>query len=175
MDYSKDIEVKILKPDDWMLLRAIRIDMVAEKPEYFLDTPVTAAARPESEWRARLGHPITRHFGFFLKGELIGIIGAFHYPQLPERTIDIGMLYIRPEYRGRGLAKIGFRKCLDYAATLQDIDYAATAHREGNNASRKVIEAMGFNLAYVCEKPFGDNTIGKSWNYKITIKREHHA
>ncbi len=170
-----EIEIKALTPSDWELLRAIRIDMVIEYPGYFLESPEKAAARLESEWRARLDDKVNRHFGFFDKGNLAGIIGVFRFDTLPERTIDIGMLYVRPLYRGNGLSRYGYKACLDYAATLPDVDYAVVAHREGNAASRKVIEDMGFKLAYICEKPFGDNTIGKSWNYKIDITRGCHA
>ncbi len=170
-----EIEIKALTPSDWELLRAIRIDMVTEYPEYFLESPERAEARLESEWRARLGDAVNRHFGFFDKDNLAGIIGVFRFDALPERTVDIGMLYVRPPYRGNGLSRQGYKACFDYAATLPDVDYAVTAHREGNNASRKAIEDMGFKLAYICEKPFGDNTFGKSWNYKIDIIRGPHA
>ncbi len=163
--------MKALTKEDWKSFRDIRIDMVTECPGYFLESSDQAKARSEQEWKDRLSAPISRLFGFYLSNQLVGLIGIFSYDKLPPECLKIGMLYIRPSYRGKGLCKSGYRACLDYAYSLKDFSKVIVSHREGNAASRAAILAAGFTQTTKTRKLFGDECVDFSCNYELEISR----
>lgn len=165
-----DYTTKTLTPDDWQLLRDIRIEMVRNCPEAFLEAEEAARARPQEEWIRRLSSPISRHFGFFKEPELIGLIGIFSHDKLPPDVLEIGMNYTSPSYRGKGLTTLGYQHCLAYAKSLSGYSEIHVAHRKGNAASKAAILRAGFEFRNTTRKSYGDGKEDISHNYIYKLK-----
>jgi len=169
---TENIRIRPLDKSDWELLREIRIEMVTNNPEYFLESPDHARSRSKEDWENRLNNPPSKSFGFFSGEKIIGLIGVYKNDKLPEGAMDVGALYITPQYRGRGLSARGYESCLDYASGVDGIETIIVSHREGNEASRASILRAGFEFVGISEKVFGDGTKGISWNYKKENKQK---
>jgi len=148
--------IKKLVPEEWELLQKIRIEMVRNNPECFLESEESARARSKEEWIKRLSDQVNRIFGFFKNDQIIGLIGIFSHDQLPDKILEIGMSYTTPEYRKKGLTTLGYRYCLDYAESLTGFSAVQVSHRQGNEASRAAIMRAGFQFLKLTHKSFGD-------------------
>ncbi len=62
---KENIHIRPLDKSDWELLREIRIEMVTNNPEYFLESPEQARSRIREDWENRLNTPPSKSFGFF--------------------------------------------------------------------------------------------------------------
>jgi RimJ/RimL family protein N-acetyltransferase len=69
----------------------------------------------------------------------------FRFPVMGHRDVQIGATYTRPEWRGRGLARMAVRAACDYwGGRAERIWYIVETQ---NVASVRVIESCGFVLA----------------------------
>jgi RimJ/RimL family protein N-acetyltransferase len=111
---------------------------------------VRSAARPviralPGEWQALITDPGQRTFGLFTAGELIGITAAFTDRGDPSgRTALLGMSYIAPGHRGRGLTALLYGARLAWVRARPAFQRARVSHRKSNLASRRAIERHGF-------------------------------
>jgi ribosomal protein S18 acetylase RimI-like enzyme len=54
VDVDKAVEIRVLEPDEWMLLRAVRLRALRDSPTAFASSLDREAAMTEDEWRSRL-------------------------------------------------------------------------------------------------------------------------
>ncbi|MDQ1656509.1 MAG: hypothetical protein QOD41_1592 [Cryptosporangiaceae bacterium] len=99
--------VRRVRAADWPLLKAQRIEMVADTPIAYGETAAQAEARPDEHWRGTAasqehGGVMTKLLAFTESGELAGAAGGWADETGAPRTFVVGV-YIAPAYRGRGL------------------------------------------------------------------------
>ncbi len=87
-------------------MRALRLEMLADAPLAFLETIADAAARPHTDYAARIAYTsagITdAQFVADPSGRLVGHAGGTVAPDEPGLTV-IFAVYITPSWRGSGL------------------------------------------------------------------------
>jgi GNAT superfamily N-acetyltransferase len=87
-------------------MRALRLEMLADAPLAFLETLADAAARPHTEYAARIAYNSTgSHAAQFIAdpgGRLVGHAGGVASPHEPDLTVVFGV-YVTPAWRGTGL------------------------------------------------------------------------
>jgi ribosomal protein S18 acetylase RimI-like enzyme len=96
------VEVRRLEPDDWPMLREVRLRSLADTPEAFGSTHAHEAAFDEAEWRRRAGSN-----GWFVAsdGEApVGIVAGYREPTAPPWQRHLVAMWVAPDTRGRGLA-----------------------------------------------------------------------
>jgi GNAT superfamily N-acetyltransferase len=93
--------VRVLLPDDWRILRELRLAALLDAPYAFVSTYESTANRTEQEWRAWPTHGVV--FGAFLGGEPLGMVGAAPLPDDPS-TAHLIAMWVAPAGRGTGLA-----------------------------------------------------------------------
>lgn len=141
------LSVRLLTEADWESYRALRLEMLADAPDFFWATLADVAAYTESTWRERAAGPQT-HLQALRDGEPVGAlsidwIGYTEDMRLDEDTVNIVSVYVRPGHRGLGVVD-----ALLFAA--DEVMRAAGRRRqlletpEDNIRGRRAYERLGF-------------------------------
>jgi ribosomal protein S18 acetylase RimI-like enzyme len=95
--------IRRVEPDDWQLLRAVRLRALASDPDTFLDTVANARRLSDQHWRER-ARSSDRNITFVheLDGTFDGMVSAFVADD-PETAYLVGM-WVAPKLRGKGVA-----------------------------------------------------------------------
>lgn len=109
------ITIRQLLPDDFAILREIRLEALKLHPEAYSSAYEDWEKFSEDEWRAKLSAPV---FAAFDGAKPVGLIGL--WPQNGARTEHraiIVMVYVQDHMRGQGVAKKLLHAVQDYAQT----------------------------------------------------------
>ncbi len=138
---SEDIEIRRLGPDDAALYRAIRMEALERCPEAFASTLEIEAARPPEAFAERL--QASAVFAALNAGEPVGMAGFYRHdtPKMAHKGMLWGM-YVRPEARGRGIARRLLEAVLAHAASEAEILQLAVT--TDNAPARALYAGMGF-------------------------------
>ena len=127
------MNIRRLTAEDAETLRPVRLEALRIHPENFGADHDDEAARPPEWWRSRLENPDGALFGAWIDGDLAGIIfmgqerGKKHRHQG-----SIGMFYVRPQFRGRGVGDALMKAALEEAAKrVEHVTLTVTASNEG--------------------------------------------
>ena len=107
------LEIKLILPEDWPVLRDVRLRALADAPGAFGTTWAEASAYSEEEWQARArrfseGPPATGCIAYW-EGAPCGMACA--YPSAEQRqAAGLASFWVAPEARGQGVADalVGF-------------------------------------------------------------------
>lgn len=101
--------VRRVTEDDWRLLRAVRLEMLADTPLAYLETVDDAEARSEGEWRFRAGRGSAGPVNLALAaedpvvpGRWVGFYACFVDAPGQGHVVSV---YVAPSHRGSGLAR----------------------------------------------------------------------
>ncbi len=132
--------------EDWRSLRHLRLLALSTEPGVFFRRFDEEAGLPDAHWVAlATGDDAHQIFGLFQGERLIGISGVFADRNDPSgATASLGMSYIVPEYRRRGLAARLYEARLAWARARPQFARAVVGHRRSNAASQRSIERFGF-------------------------------
>jgi RimJ/RimL family protein N-acetyltransferase len=135
------IAVRRLEPDDWELLREVRLRSLADTPDAFGSTHAREAEYDETRWRELLSGG-----GWFLAfdGEApVGIVCGYHDDSSPDDQRHLVAMWVAPQARGTGLAPELVAAVIDWArddgATEVTLGVA-----DGNERARAVYLRYGF-------------------------------
>jgi RimJ/RimL family protein N-acetyltransferase len=99
---AHNVTVRRLEPDDWELLREVRLRALADAPEAFGSTYARELGYDQTEWRRRAGSS-----AWFLATDdqsVLGIVAGYRDPRwLPDRRPLVAM-WVAPQARGSGVA-----------------------------------------------------------------------
>lgn len=111
------IEIQALRPDDWQIWRALRLEALAEAPHAFGSSLAawTGEGDLEARWRGRLEN-VPYNAVARLDGTPAGMIGATA-PDAEGRA-ELLSLWVAPFARGRGVGDALVDAVADYAAGL---------------------------------------------------------
>ena len=95
---SDATELRRLGPDDWEVLRDVRLRALADSPDAFGSTVEREREFDEKEWRRRLVRPVYA----VLDGDRpVAMAGAF----TDDGRVQVWGMWTDPEHRGRGHAR----------------------------------------------------------------------
>lgn len=111
------LEIKLLAPDEWQVLRAIRLRALRESPEAFTSHYEAEARLSERHWRQRLVN--AEWVVADERGTIVGIAGLVEGEQ-PHEEQHIESAWVAPTHRRRGvfrsllagLTELGRQACL---------------------------------------------------------------
>jgi ribosomal protein S18 acetylase RimI-like enzyme len=135
------MNVRRLDPDDWELLRAVRLGSLADSPASFGSTHEREAAFDEAEWRNRAASN-----GWFIAvdgDEPVGIVAGYQDPAAPVGQRHLVAMWVAPGARGRGVAP----KLIDAVVQSAREDGASELTlgvADGNERARAVYLRYGF-------------------------------
>ena len=136
--------IRALAPADAEALRELRLEALTAAPASFGSSREEEAALSLETFRARLS-PATPSviFGAFAGDRLVGMAGFLASEKAKHRHKGILWgVYLRPEWRGRGLAERLVRQVIEHAARHVLL---LQAHVEASNdAARRIYYRLGF-------------------------------
>jgi len=131
--------------------RELMLRAYAQAPDAFTSTPEERAAQPESWWVKRIADPAGHSVAFgCLDGEsLVGTVTVefSSKPKTRHKAHVIGM-FVAPEARGRGAARLLVEAALDLCRSREGITSVTLTVTEGNEPAIALYRAVGF-------RPFG--------------------
>lgn len=137
--------VRALALAEWDLFRNLRLMALKDAPGVFATSYADAVKRPSETWQSLVSGPTNQIFGLFDGEHLVGIAGAFAWPDdASGETATLVMSYIVPAYRGRGLSGLLYTAALDWTRAHPPFKRVIVAMRASNAASRRACERHGF-------------------------------
>jgi ribosomal protein S18 acetylase RimI-like enzyme len=136
------IEIRRVGPDEWQLLRDIRLAALRDAPDAYESTYADELLMDEAAWRARIQG--AAQFVALADDEPIGLaVGLFQPTEHhPDERLLVGV-WVAPEHRGRKLVN----RLVDVVAEWARGDGAAALVLEvaaGNEAALRAYERLGF-------------------------------
>jgi len=137
------VEVRRLTPDDWRLLRSVRLAALEEAPYAFRTTHAEALAYDEERWRRQAGdrtlegeHPIATFVAVRDDGTGAGMIAGI---DRGDCTLVVAM-WVAPEHRGTGV----FDRLLGAVVAWSPHERVELDVAVGNDRARRAYERHGF-------------------------------
>ena len=94
------LDIKLLKPDEWPVLRTVRLRALGESPHAFMARYEDEARLSAREWRQRL---VTAVWAVAVEsGEIIGLAGLVEGQQ-PHMEKHVESIWVAPTHRCRGV------------------------------------------------------------------------
>ncbi len=89
----------------------------------------------------------------------------------------IGYSFIEPEYRGQGLADLFYAARLEQAQHHLPWTRIVADHRDGNEASRRMLLKHGFNFTEKAMVDWPDGSKGYECRYELSLEtlRSHQS
>lgn len=141
------LSLRLLTEADWESYRELRLEMLADAPDYFWATLGDVADYTEATWRERASGPHT-HLQALVDGVPVGAlsidwVGYTEDMRLDEDTVNIVSVYVRPGHRGRGVVEAllaGADEVMRQAGRSRQL----LETTEDNLSGRRAYERLGF-------------------------------
>jgi RimJ/RimL family protein N-acetyltransferase len=134
------MEVRRVAPDEWAVLRDVRLRALADAPHAFASTSAREVAFDEREWRARIDRGpwwLAR-----IDGVPVGLVAAFRTDEEPP-VAHLVSLWVDPAFRGSAAAtSLVEAVCVWAAATGARTVSLWVA--DGNDRARRFYARLGF-------------------------------
>ena len=133
------IDIRSLEPDDWQVIRDIRLRSLADAPEAFTSEYDNEAGYDEARWRQMAS---TGRWFVAADDGLVGVAVGVNGPPGAMRTRELVGMWVAPSHRRRGVA----RALLDTVKEWAVSEGAVTLRlgvREGNDQARAAYLRMG--------------------------------
>ena len=109
-------EIFELGPDMWEKYKALRLRSVETDPVAWGESAIKEKeGQDESYWRSKLENPDFKMFGIEQDGQMVAMAGL---QKKSDGRFFFRRLYVGPEMRGKGLAKVLFDKLFQEAEAL---------------------------------------------------------
>ncbi|MCC7272248.1 MAG: GNAT family N-acetyltransferase [Alphaproteobacteria bacterium] len=138
---TSDIAIRPFGRADVAAFRALRLEALISHPDAFGSAAADEALLPDEAVAARMAGGDT--FGAFDREQLVGMAGFMVHAGRKRR--HKGMLwgvYVRPAWRGRGLAAALVDRVLAHAAGRVELVQLSVV--VGNKSARRLYESRGF-------------------------------
>ena len=133
------VTIRTAVPDDWRLVRDVRLRALADAPDAFGITLAESETYPEEAWRSRLASSSPTLLALD-EGRPVAMGGGFLLPQ-SDAAMVWGM-WTEPAARGRGLGHRILEAVVAWALHAGRTPYLHVT--EGNEIARAVYVAFGF-------------------------------
>lgn len=114
---AEHVEIRPAEPDDWRIVKAVRLTALQEAPYAFGSSYQRDAARKAADWRSWIGTEKTRrdHVLFLAHrgDEPVGMVGAFHETAT---SVMLVAMWVSPVARRTGTGRRLTQGILDWAA-----------------------------------------------------------
>ncbi len=168
-DINEKITIRRWSAEDWETMRRMRIEAVTDHSHVFLSNYDRASAYPDKHWKDILeNRDGVAVFGLYKADEAIGLTGAFRHRERKD-TVELGMSYIRPEYRRLGLSDLFYKERIEWAKTLDGVTRIEVGHRDINEASRRANQRHGFILISQEMTTFGNGETAAHSTYELKL------
>jgi len=162
-----DYSLRRLLPEEWPLLKAIRLEALATDPSVFGNSLTVESLFPDRQWLQRLEATQNAIWGLFFKSKLAGITGIFTNMEDPSEA-RLTTSFIRAEHRGKGLASLYYDARIAWAKE-RGLQRLVVTHRAGNEASRAANQRAGFRFTHSEPRTWPDGTEADNLFYLLEL------
>jgi RimJ/RimL family protein N-acetyltransferase len=164
------IYIRPLDRSEWEVFKNFRLRALQSEPGVFALSYDSEASHSPEQWQDTVHGPSHQVFGLFDDERLVGITAAFAWRDDPSgQTAILGMSFIAPAYRGRGLSQMLYDARLNWIRAHRQFKKIIVSHRESNEASRRAIERHGFTLSGHSSRTWPDGTAEEEFFYEMNI------
>ncbi len=145
------VEIAVLRPEEWELLREIRLEALEDSPYAYGQSLSEAALMSEQDWRTRLEksvHTVARIGDRIVA--LVAIRKETH--EKVAHIAHINAMYVKPEARGQGVGKLLLQIAMDAAIERGGITKFKLNVTEGNESAAALYLGLGFRVVGTLEK-----------------------
>ena len=103
------VEVRAVAPDDWAVVKQLRLAALQDAPLAFGSTYEREVDRTETEWRERLGQFDGARFVAYSGADPVGIAGVYLRREdrdAPGPVPELISMWVRPDFRGAGVGRV---------------------------------------------------------------------
>ena len=157
-DFGNLVTTRALKIDDAAAFRVLRLETLQYYGEIFANYHEEMKKKPFEFWRDFCMPTKDKSlFGLFILDKLMGVMGAQKWDEdKTGKTALWSYSYLRPEYRGRGLAASLYKARENWTREHSNYDRAVFYIRDGNNRSRSIHERHEAHYLYTKEMNWYD-------------------
>lgn len=171
-----DVNVRILKPEDWKIFREIRLKALQENPSVYLKSYQDEAGKPQEYWSGMLDGQGKMVCCLFDGNEAVGFSGVVPWRDDPSgKSAVMVMDFVDARYRGQGLSRLLYQARIDWAVKQQHFQRVIISHREGNEASRRANQVFGFVYTGKELIDWPDGTKDREHYYELDLNRMRHS
>ena len=164
-----EVKIRQLTENDWPKYREIRLEALAQDPEFFT-TSEDEEKFVSEDWIERITNKNGALFGLFFNTEIIGITSIHRENDDPKSyRAWLGSSYIKPEFRGYNLSELLYDTRIAWASQQGNLIALVVAHREDNDVSKKAIQHYGFRFIGSRIKTYMDGQKATSLVYERTL------
>jgi RimJ/RimL family protein N-acetyltransferase len=139
------LNIRMLAPDEWHILRDVRVSALHESPQNFLSTYEREEKFDEASWRAEFSR------GDWYVGiadgrppdEPVSLVGITREPNAPANECFLEYLWVVPEFRGHGVAFDMINSILDRLKS-SGIRTVFLWVLDGNKKAGRLYKRLGF-------------------------------
>lgn len=136
-------------PEEWHVLRDVRLAALQDSPDAFLATYAEQAALGEADWRRAIlrGGTFLAYIPELNATEPAGLVGGC---QEVSNTVELMSMWVRPQVRGSGVGEALVSAVIGWASVKK----AASVHLwviETNKYARILYERCGFSPTGECQ------------------------
>jgi RimJ/RimL family protein N-acetyltransferase len=146
--------IRRIEPDDWKLLRDVRLRALREDPQAFLATHEQEAAFPDAQWQERASPGNGASFVAVTADEAEGLATGIA-PGDPATVILVGM-WVAPARRGTGVAGELVGRVVSWARE-QGAARVVLSVEGGNERAARLYERCGFTETDRLDLPYEPN------------------
>jgi GNAT superfamily N-acetyltransferase len=149
-------EVRAFGPDQWDLIREVRLRSLADAPDAFTSPYEREAAFDEETWRSRA--VTCQWFVAFDADQPIGIAGGTDGWSTDSSERELVGMWVAPDRRGQGVAALLLSAVIAWARS-QGATHLTLGVRQGNEGAMAAYLKMGLEPAGKTVVASGDPTI----------------
>jgi GNAT superfamily N-acetyltransferase len=143
-----EVSVRRVRPEDWEVLRHVRLTALADAPHAFGSTYAAEVECGEEHWRGRAADAAagTRVAMFlaWIDDDAVGIVGGFR-PTPEVAVVELVSMWTSAAVRGAGIGRRLVDAVIDWARQTgaDRVDLWVT---RGNDAAAHLYESIGFEV-----------------------------
>jgi RimJ/RimL family protein N-acetyltransferase len=141
------VEIRLFTEQDAQTLWDLRLLALETDPWSFVESPEELRAMSVEEFATRLRADHAENFivGAFEQRTAVGMVGCYQEVPLKRRhKAWIWGVFVKPEERGRGIAKSVMRAVIERAKAIDGLDMVMLTVAVDQPAPRKLYESLGF-------------------------------
>jgi ribosomal protein S18 acetylase RimI-like enzyme len=139
------LDIKLLAPNDWRMLRKIRLSALSESPHTFLSTHEKESGYDERRWRTEFarGDWYVGIVRLESTDQPVSIAGITREPGTPVHQCFLEYVWVDPEFRRRGVAFNMINEVLD-CLKLSGVRTVFLWVLDGNGSAMRLYNKLGF-------------------------------
>lgn len=139
------VSLRRLLPDDFALLRDIRLLALQSDPHVFGSSFAREKEYDDAAWTAQLENPDVGIFGIFDDAGIAGMTAVGVARDNLEKNVAVMWgSWLRADLRGQGLSVKMYQARIDWARAHETVQRIVVSHRQSNAASMHANQKHGF-------------------------------